>query len=130
MNFSQEVLWAGVAVVHGANVTSRARPRTDSRTDVLSNLGVVRVGAGEVVRFQDGRYLKVEGHQVHGEAVKLMMANRSVLVLPLNRIDTIRSGDVVVYAAGISWTTSPQELQAVALKPRRNLPETPDRERG
>ncbi|MBD3868986.1 MAG: hypothetical protein IFK94_12740 [Acidobacteria bacterium] len=87
-------------------------------------------GAGEVVRFQDGRYLKVEGHQVHGEAVKLMMANRSVLVLPLNRIDTIRSGDVVVYAAGISWTTSPQELQAVALKPRRNLPETPDRERG
>jgi hypothetical protein len=73
------------------------------------------LAGGEVVRFQDGRYLKVEGHQFHGEAVKLMMANQSVLVLPLDRIDSIRSGKVTVYTAGIT-KPAPQELQAVARK--------------
>jgi hypothetical protein len=83
------------------------------------------------VRFQDGRYLKVEGHQFHGEAVKLMMANRSVLVLPLDRIDSIRSGRVTVYAAGVETPEAAQELQAVARKRQPPLyPEPLAKERG
>ena len=58
-------------------------------------------GAEEVVRFQDGRYMKVEGHQVSGEVVKLNLANSSSMVLPLDRVDSIRSGRVVVYSAPV-----------------------------
>ena len=92
-------------------------------------VGWTLAGAGEVVRFQDGRYLKVEGHQVHGDAVKLMMANQSIIVLPLARIDSIRNGHVLVYAANRSRMTSTQELQATVRKTRPEYPESVERKR-
>ena len=87
-------------------------------------------GAGELVRFQDGRYLEVEGHQVHGDAVKLFLANRSVMVLPLERVDFIRSGRVVLYAASENRIASPADLQAVVGTERRRYPENVTRKRG
>lgn len=87
-------------------------------------------GAGELVRFQDGRYLEVEGHQVHGDAVKLFMANRSVMVLPLARVDSIRSGQVVLYAASDNRLASSADLQAVVGKERRRYLEDVARKRG
>ncbi len=86
--------------------------------------------AGELVRFQDGRYLKVEGHQIHGEAVKLMMANQSILVLPLDRVDSIRSGPVVIYTAAGRQTMSAEDLQAVVREPCLEYPEPANRKRG
>ena len=87
-------------------------------------------GDTEVVRFQDGRYLEVEGHQVHGDAVKLIMANQSALVMPLARIDSIRSGSVVLYAAVAPVTKPATDLQAVARELRPVHTETFNRKRG
>lgn len=87
-------------------------------------------GAGEVVRFQDGRYLKVEGHQVHGEAVKLMMANQSIIVLPLERVDSIRSGGVMIYNAAGRINMPAEQLQAVVREPRTENAEPANRKRG
>jgi hypothetical protein len=56
-------------------------------------------GSEEVVRFQDGRYMKVEGHELLGKAVKLNLDNDSLVVLPLDRIDTIRSAGQLIYSA-------------------------------
>ena len=52
--------------------------------------------SGEVVKFTDGRYLEVESHEFVGEAIKLIMENRSVLILPADRVDVIfRDGERV-----------------------------------
>ena len=52
--------------------------------------------SGEVVKFTDGRYLEVEGHEFVGEAIKLILENRSVLIVPADRVDVIfRNGERV-----------------------------------
>ena len=81
-------------------------------------------GAEEVVRFQDGRYMKVEGHQVFGEVVKLNLANNSSMVLPLDRVDSIRSGRVVVYSAPA------KDQQTVVRERRPEYSQSENRKRG
>ena len=93
-------------------------------------LSCTLAGAGEVVRFQDGRYLKVEGHQIHGDAVKLMMENRSTMILPRNRIESIRSGQVTVFPATDSHGTAAEQFQAVVRELRPEYPEPGSRKRG
>ena len=87
-------------------------------------------GGGEVVRFQDGRYLEVEGHQVRGDAVKLILANQSALIMPLERVDSIRSGRVVLYAAATSVARPATDLQAVVRELRPAPTEATNRKRG
>ncbi len=101
--------------------------KTDRTFTVLAVVAVLALsctlaGAEEVVRFQDGRYMKVEGHQVSGEAITLNLENNSSMVLPLDRIDTIRSGQAVVYPV--------KDLQTMVRDRRQEYPESGNRRRG
>jgi hypothetical protein len=45
--------------------------------------------ADEVVEFQDGRYLKVESHEVLDASIRLNVSGDSYLIFPLSRVDRI-----------------------------------------
>jgi hypothetical protein len=100
------------------------RPFTFLAVAAVLALSSTLAGAEEVVRFQDGRYMKVEGHQVSGEVVKLNLANSSSMVLPLDRVDSIRSGRVVVYSAPA------EDLQTVVRERRPEYLPSENRKRG
>jgi hypothetical protein len=52
--------------------------------------------ADEVVEFQDGRYLKVESHEVLDASIRLNVSRDSYVIFPLSRVDRIeRNGKEV-----------------------------------
>ena len=52
--------------------------------------------ADEVVEFQDGRYLKVESHEVLDASMRLNVSGESYFIFPLSRVDRIeRNGKEV-----------------------------------
>ena len=55
------------------------------------------VVADDLVRFSDGRYLKVRSHEIRNQAARLELAPESRIVIPLRQIDSITRGGRVVY---------------------------------
>ena len=61
---------------------------------------VTDVSAGELVRFVDGRYLEIEEHAVHGEAIRLTVAGGGVLVFAADRVEWIERAGLRIVGEG------------------------------
>ena len=53
--------------------------------------------AGEVVRFVDGRYLEIKSHEIDRSMIRLNLRSDSYLIVPVNGVETIERGGLVVY---------------------------------
>jgi hypothetical protein len=59
-------------------------------------LASMPVSADEIVRFHDGRYLKVKGHSRTDRAIRLDFAGGAFVMCPTSRVDVIdRNGRIV-----------------------------------
>lgn len=82
------------------------------------------ISAGDVVQFQDGRFVRVEHHEIHGAYAKLDFGN-GTLWMPRERIEHISRAGLVVYG---ERTDRPREIYARADRdrPRRRSVRAPE----
>jgi hypothetical protein len=55
--------------------------------------------ADELVKFVDGRYLKIASHKEFDTALRLSIGSRGMIVVPASRVETIERDGAVVYRA-------------------------------
>lgn len=67
---------------------------------------VPHASAGELVRFVDGRYLEIEEHAVHGEAIRLTVAGGGVLVFAADRVEWIERAGLRILGEGPAETAA------------------------
>jgi len=67
---------------------------------------VTDASAGELVRFVDGRYLEIEEHAVHGQAIRLTVAGGGVLVFAADRVEWIERAGLRILGEGPAETAA------------------------
>jgi hypothetical protein len=73
---------------------------------LLAALFATVATAGELVRFVDGRYLEIESHAVHGQAIRLTVGSGGVLVFAADRVEWIERGGQRVLGEGPAETAA------------------------
>jgi len=70
--------------------------------------------ADEVVKFVDGRYLKIASHTEIETAIRLSIGTRGMIVVPASRVETIERDGAVVYRAPAPRTAKARESSVPA----------------
>ena len=81
--------------------------------------------AKDVVQFQDGRYLEIERYTVNGDVIRLVLGGKSIVAFPVDRIEKIARGGLVVFRPANAEQTAGEDTAAgevTATKPARRLP--------
>jgi len=81
---------------------------------VAAVASVAPVSAGELVRFQDGRYLEVERHEVRGDAVRLILAPGAVVACSTSQVEWIERAGLRVWGDSDELARTRRRSRSVA----------------